>query len=105
MLSEITRHRTNTTQYYFYEESKIVKLRSRMYHGGCRAWGGGGGGKQGSISQLVQSFGYARISPRDLMYSIAPIVNNTVLHRKTFAKRVGLMLYFLNKPKPTKQKE
>lgn len=104
MLSEITRHRTNTTQYYFYEESKIVKLRSRMYHGGCRAWGRGGG-KQGSISQMVQSFGYARISPRDLMYSIAPIVNNTVLHRKTFAKRVGLMLYFLNKPKPTKQKE
>ena len=67
--------------------------------------GGGGVGKQGSISQMVQSFGYARISSRDLMYTIAPIVNNTVLHRKTFAKRVGLMLYFLNKPKPTKQKE
>ena len=54
---------------------------------------------------MVQSFGYATISSRDLMYTIAPIVNNTVLHRKTFAKRVGLMLYFLNKPKPTKQKE
>ena len=55
-----------------------------------------GSRKQGSISQKVQSFSYIRqISPRDLLYSIVPIGNNTVLCTKNFAMRLYLMFVLI----------
>ena len=65
--------RTNTTSCQLYEESKTVKLtkteRVKQYFPGEGKWG--------SINQGVQSL--YKIKPRDLLYSMVPTVNNTVL--------------------------
>ena len=67
-----------TALYHLHKASKIVKrieAENRMVV--ARGWGSG---KRGGTNERVQSFSCARwISPRDLLYSIEPTVNNTTV--------------------------
>lgn len=61
-----------------YNASKAVKLIEQMVEGGCQ--GLEGRGNRG-VSSRVQPFSYIRLtSPRVLLSSRVPAVNNTVLY-------------------------